>query len=234
MILLTGASQGIGLALAGALLERTEETVLLTGRCERRLAEAGAQLAVWGEARVRVQPCDQASYRAVRGLAEEIECGEIMLSGAVLGVGVNPMYDEGPHRLHRVSASTIAATIATNCGHATLLSVAILDHLARRRGGTLFWIGSQAARVGFPGAALYCGTKAFLGGLARAVDREYATLGIRAAVLHPGLVRTPRTAAIVDRFAAQHGITVCEPAAVATQIADLYCSAGPVPAEVEL
>jgi short-subunit dehydrogenase len=104
-----------------------------------------------------------------------------------------------------------------------LLTTAVLDRLWERRAGVLVWIGSQAPAVGLRGSAVYCATKSFLSGLARAAHHEYAARGIRVHLLHPALVRTPRTAATVDRFAASHGQPVVHTAdEVASAVVDCY------------
>jgi NAD(P)-dependent dehydrogenase (short-subunit alcohol dehydrogenase family) len=177
--------------------------------------------------------CDQSRVDDVEALIARVrDAGTV--TGAVLAVGVNPAYSSGACRIHGLDASTIEATVRTNCTHATLLTVAILERLRRQRSGALVWIGSQAAAVGLPGAALYCASKSFLSGLARAAHNEYARHGIRTYVAHPGLVRTPRTAAIADAFAQRHGLHVQDASDVARQIVDLFLDGDPNAVEVNL
>ena len=113
-------------------------------------------------------------------------------------------------------------------------TTAVLDRLWARRAGTVVWIGSQAPAVGLRGAAVYCATKSFLSGLARAAHHEYAARGIRVQLLHPALVRTPRTAAIVDSFAATHGLAIHTAGEVAGTIVDRYLGATDGAVEVAL
>jgi NAD(P)-dependent dehydrogenase (short-subunit alcohol dehydrogenase family) len=233
MILVTGASQGIGLACAHALLERTPAAILITGRSQARLDGARAILSGTGAGRISTMVCDQSQLADVEALICRLESTE-RLEGAVLTVGVNPMYEEGPRRLHSLRPETIDATVRTNCTHAAVLTAAILGHLRRRHTGVIVWIGSRAAAVGLPGAALYCATKSFLSGLARAVQKEYGPSGIRAHVVHPGLVRTPRTARIADGFAARHALHVAEASESAKQIVDLFLEGNPEALEVDL
>ena len=98
----------------------------------------------------------------------------------------------------------------------------------------LVWIGSQGQAIGLPGAALYCATKSFLSGLARAANHEYAPRGVRVHVAHPGVVRTPRTAAVADEFARRHGLRVSEASDIARQIVDLMLDGNQAPVEVNL
>jgi len=222
MILVTGASEGIGLACARALLERTDAELLLTGRRVDALERAREQLCDGLSARIRTFVCDQARAFDVEALIALIACEPRLLEGAILTVGVNPRYQVGPLRLDAMGRDTLEDTVRTNCTHTLRLSAALLGRLRRQRSGVLAWIGSRGARVGLPGAAVYCATKSFLSGLAAASHREYAGRGVRVHLLHPGLVRTPRTQAIADDFAAKWGIAVAEACDVASRIVDVF------------
>ena len=222
MILITGATQGIGYECARALLARTDSTVLITGRGADRLAAARARLPDRLRDRLLTRVCDQGSRRAVEQLGTYLGSDTVDLEGAIFAVGVNPAFIEGPRRLHTVPATTIDDTVRTNCTHVLLLATAVLERLWARRAGSVVWIGSQAQSAGLPGAAVYCATKSFLSGLARAAHNEYAARGIHVHLLHPALVRTPRTAASVDRFARAHGLAVHAAEEVAATIVDRY------------
>lgn len=224
MILVTGASEGIGAECARALLERTGAHVLLTGRRAEALRRTREALPPGQRERAHTHVCDQADADDVAQLLALVEAEAHPCEGAILTVGVNPLYIEGPRRLHALDARTIEDTIRTNCTHALQLSATLLGRFRRQRAGVLVWIGSRAARAGIPGAALYGATKAFLSGLAAAVHREYAGRGVRVHLLNPGIVRTPRTLAVADGFAARHGLRVAEPADVARRIVDVFLS----------
>ena len=232
MILVTGASQGIGYACAQLLLERTQSEVLITGRRESRLRTARENLPAALRPRLLTRSSDQARRSEVMDLCEFVTDRSIRLEGAILTVGVNPLYTYGPQRIHALDPDTIEDTIQTNCTHTLLLTAAILQRLRSQNAGALIWIGSQAPRVGMPGAGLYCATKSFLSGLAASAHNEYAGRGVRVHLANPGLVRTPRTAAIADRFAAVNGLSISDPPDVASSIVDLFlCPASP---EVEI
>jgi short-subunit dehydrogenase len=234
MILVTGASQGIGYACVRALLDRTSARVVMTGRSADTLAVARFGIAESQRERLETRVCDQGDRRDVDALSGWLAGADEPLDGAILTVGANPMYVEGPRRIHALSAATIEATIRTNCTHTTMITATVLDRFRRQRRGVLVWIGSQAARVGLPGAGLYGGTKSFLSGLASAAHNEYSGRGVRVHLLHPGIVRTPRTAAVADGFAARHGQTVADPADVARQIVDVFESGDPSAVEMNL
>ena len=92
----------------------------------------------------------------------------------------------------------------------------------------------RSAAAGLPGAGVYCATKAFLSGLARAAHNEYAGRGVRVHLAHPGLMRTPRTAAVADRFAAAHAIAVGDVEDIAGRLVTLFLSADAACVEVNL
>ncbi len=234
MILVTGASGGIGFECARELLERTGSTVMITGRDEARLTAAREALPECVRDRLLMRVCDQDSREQVDALARELRATSGELEGAILNVGVNLAYEEGWRRLHAVSVEAVERTVRTNCTHLLLLTQAVVERLHRRGGGAIAWVGSRAQAVGLPGAATYSASKAFLGGLARAVANEYGARGVRALLLHPGLVRTARTAAIVDAFSARHGLVVERASDVARRMVDRFLGTQDALTEVEI
>ncbi len=234
MILVTGASQGIGYECAKALLDRTHSTVMITGRSAAGLERARDGIPPVHRDRLLLRISDQGCPADVGTLCAELADPATALEGAILGVGENPMYTVGPRRLHKVDGATVDAVIRTNCTHTMRLTGVILARLHHQRTGVLIWIGSQAYLTGLPGAGLYCATKAFLSGLAHTAHNEYATHGVRVHLLNPGLVRTPRTAGIIDDFAARHDRVVETAGNVAARMVSIFLSATPAPVEVDL
>jgi len=234
MILLTGASQGIGYECAKSLLASTDARVMITGRSAEGLEQARAGVPDGQRDRLLLRVSDQSRPEDVETLGALLADAGTPLEGAILGVGHNPMYTEGPQRLHALDPAIAGAVIRTNCSHAFRLTGIILERFRRQQRGVLVWIGSQAYEIGLPGAALYCATKAFLSGLARTADHEYAEAGVRVHLLNPGLVRTPRTAKVIDRFASRHGRVVDDATEVAARIVAIYLGQAQAPVEVDL
>lgn len=234
MILITGASQGIGYACARVLLERTQSEIMITGRRESRLRTARENVPAPVQSRLLIRSSDQARRSEVDALCEFVSDPAIRLDGAILTVGTNPLYTDGPRRIHTLDPATIEGTIQTNCTHTLLLTAALLKRFRQQNGGTLIWIGSQAQRVGMPGAGLYCATKAFLSGLAASAHNEYANRGVRVHLANPGLVRTPRTATVADRFAAANDLNISEAPDMARRIVDLFLCPDSPEVEVNL
>lgn len=234
MYLITGASRGIGYECARVLLEQTDAPVMITGRSQAALVRARTSVAAHHRDRLLLHRCDQSHREDVDSLMSMLGDPATRLNGAILAVGVNPMYSPGPRRLHAVSAVTIEATIRTNCTHGVLLSGAILARLRKQRNGALVWIGSQVYKAGFPGGAIYGATKAFLSGLAIAALHEYASAGVRVHLVNPGPVRTPRTAHLIDDFAGRHGVAVQTAPWVAQKIVSMLLTGPANCAEVDL
>lgn len=234
MILITGASQGIGYECAKALLDLTDASVMITSRSAAGLERARDGVPRSQRDRLLVRVSDQSRPDDVDRLCAELSDAATPLEGAILGVGANPMYTEGPRRLHMLDSASMDAVIRTNCTHTMRLTGVILKRLHGQRTGVLIWIGSQAYLTGLPGAGLYCATKAFLSGLAHTAHNEYAKHGVRVHLLNPGLVRTPRTAGIIDGFAARHDCVVEAAGDVAARIVSIFLSSGQEPVEVDL
>ena len=232
MILVTGASEGIGLACAHALLQRTDQQILITGRDRGKLDRAGEPLRPKLRERLLTEISDQSRRDNVDALIASIS-GAPAMTGAILAVGVNPLYREGPRRIHKVEADTIEETIRTNCTHTFLLARALLERFYEQGSGVLLLVGSRAA-AGFPGAATYAASKSFLTGFAHSASQEYARHGVRVHLVHPGVVRTPRTSETADTFAARHGVRVAEPSDTARAIVDLFLEGAAESVEVNL
>jgi NAD(P)-dependent dehydrogenase (short-subunit alcohol dehydrogenase family) len=80
--------------------------------------------------------------------------------------------------------------LAVNIGGAYQMSRHAIPHIKAAGGGSIIHIASQMARVGSPGEAAYCATKAALLGLAKAMALDHAKDGIRVNTLSPGGIAT--------------------------------------------
>jgi 3-oxoacyl-[acyl-carrier protein] reductase len=183
--LVTGGSRGIGLAVAGALVERgaqvaitaTSDTTLQVGTAALQDAGgAAAVLAVRADMR-RPEEVQQAVETAVKHFGGL----DILVNNA--GVGLSrPVAETTVEQWHRV--------IDTNISGVFYACHAALPHLRARGGGWIISISSLAGANAFPTGAAYCASKAALNAFSEALMQEVRQDGIRVSYVMPGSVRT--------------------------------------------
>lgn len=179
----TGATQGIGLAIATALLERGGR-VLICARSGQEVDDAVASLRKDHGERAAGIRCDVRSYDAVRVLfgkaRDEFGKLDILINNA--GVGSR-------NNVEDMSVDEWSATIETNlsgvfyCCHEAL-------PLMKTNGGYIINIGSLAGKYAHPGSAAYSASKFGLIGFSEALMQEVRYDHIRVSCIMPGSVNT--------------------------------------------
>ena len=185
-VVVTGASQGIGAAVAWAFAEAAPGARLaLVARNAAKLGALADSLRAAG-ADAHPFPCDATDADAVDALG-----------AAVLGAFGPPdvvVVNAGAFRpggLLTMTLDDFRADLDANLTSAFLTTKAFLPALAEARRGHFFYMGSVASTRGYPGGAAYCAAKHGLLGLARTVREETKALGLRVTTLLPGATRTP-------------------------------------------
>ena len=190
--LITGASAGIGAALAHVFAANGHELVLVARRAQALTAVADA-IAATGRPRPTVLPADVARTDAARDIAEGLARRglepDTIVNNAGFGLLGNADTLERAEQL---------AMIDLNVRALTDLSLAFIDGLKRRRGGILN-VASVAGFLPGPGMAVYYGTKAYVLSFSEALHHELKGAGVRVTALCPGPVPT--------EFQARSGIT---------------------------
>jgi 3-oxoacyl-[acyl-carrier protein] reductase len=181
--LVTGASRGIGAAIAARLAEDGAD-VALTYRTNKESAEqVGKRIAQAGRRALLIQAdsADPAAVaQSVHRTARELGRLDVLVNNA----GIFP---HGP--IEQVSAEERDRAIAVHVAAAFEAARVASTYLGP--GGRIISIGSNLAqRAIFPGLALYSMTKAALDGLTRALARELGPRGITVNVVHPGSTET--------------------------------------------
>jgi uncharacterized protein len=181
--LITGASAGIGAALAHEFAAHGHELVLVARR-ERTLGALADAIAAKGANRPTVLRADLARADAVQGIAEALDQRglepDVVVNNA--GFGLLGAADE-------LDRAEQLAMIDLDVRALTELSLAFLDSLKRRRGGILN-LASIAAFMPGPGMAVYYATKAYVLSFSEALHRELKPKGVRVTALCPGPVPT--------------------------------------------
>jgi short-subunit dehydrogenase len=185
--LVTGASRGIGEALARGLAASGAEVVLV-GRDAATLGRVADAIGARG-GRARALPLDVADgARAVAALRAIDAEAPIDLVVANAGVGA-PAPDATPY-----AWETIEAAFHTNfCGAAATLT-ALLPAMVGRGRGHLVGVGSLASFGPLPGAAAYCAPKAGLAMLLACLRLDLAGTGVAVTTVNLGFVRTAMVA----------------------------------------
>ncbi len=176
--LITGASRGVGLATARALITRGAK-VAITARGEGRLRQAEEELRALGGEVLAVagdvgDPTAAASM--VAATLERFGRLDILVNNA--GVSMRGRFDE-------LSPEVCEQVIRTNLMGAVLITRAAIDAITAARGHVLF-ISSIAGLFGLPGASTYCASKAALSALCESLRLELGPKGVHVGVVHLG------------------------------------------------
>lgn len=183
-ILVTGASRGIGAAIAAECLE-AGATVVLTARGADALQATRAGLAERFPGRVFAVAGDVTRLEDVeRVVAAAAELGR--LDGLVNNAGSN-----SPTQLFvDLARDDFNRSIALNLIAYADVSREALRHFLRSGRGSIVNIASMAAKMGVPAWSAYCAAKHGVLGLTKALARELAREGIRCNAICPGFVET--------------------------------------------
>lgn len=186
--LVTGASGGIGGAIAAAL-HAQGATVALSGTRTGPLEELAAKL---GE-RAHVLPCNLSDLAAVDGLPKQAV--EVMGSLSIL---VNNAGLTRDNLAMRMSADEWDQVIAVNLTASFRLAKACLRGMMKARWGRIVGITSIVGVTGNPGQANYAASKAGMIGFSKSLAAEVASRGITVNCVAPGFITTPMTEALTD------------------------------------
>lgn len=214
----TGASRGIGAALARELAGRGAR-VTVVARSEAPLKEVAAEIGGQAVAADLADPAD------LDGLIARIETGngsvDVLVNNAAVAV-VDPLVEQ--------SAADVRQSFALNCvAPAELCRQALPGMLARGR-GRLVSVSSLAGITAFPTLTTYGATKAGLVHFTAALQRELRRTPVRATIVQLGEVagtdlmeqarRSPTIAAVSARLNRVRALPMLTPQQVAAQIAD--------------
>lgn len=187
--LVTGASRGIGSAIAEKLADQgffvigTATTAAGAEQISNDLGDRGCGL------KLLVQ--DQHSVEAmVEELATlEVESPLILVNNAAI---------TRDNLMLRMSAEEWQDVVDTNLSGAFRVTKALLRNMVKARWGRIINVGSVVGRLGNPGQVNYVASKAGLEGFTRSLALEVASRGITVNLLAPGLIETDMTAELTN------------------------------------
>jgi NADP-dependent 3-hydroxy acid dehydrogenase YdfG len=177
----SGASRGIGRAVAGALAAEGARVVMLA-RGAQALHDAAADI----EADAIAMPCDVGDPSAVTRVTEEI----LRVHGAPM-ILVNNAGVFRPLSIEGTSAEEFETTIAVNLAGPFALIRAFLPGMRARGSGHIVTIGSISDRHVYPENSAYNASKFGLRALHETLRAETRGTGVRASLVSPGPVDTP-------------------------------------------
>lgn len=190
--LVTGASRGLGRAIALELGRRGYFVAVHYGRSTAEAEEVANQIISDGGQAVLVQG-DLSTIEGAKGVAaqavEKLGGLEVLVNNAGItrdGLAL------------RLKDEDWDAVIATNLTAPFVLTRAALKHMMSARWGRIVNISSVVALRGNEGQANYVAAKAGLIGLTRTIGREYASKGITCNAVAPGFIRSDMTEGLPD------------------------------------
>jgi 3-oxoacyl-[acyl-carrier protein] reductase len=190
--LVTGASRGIGRAIAKALAAEGAQ-VVLGARDTAKLADAVAEITGAG-GRAQALALDVADRSSVEAAMAQVLSAHGRLDHLVNNAGV-----ARDNLLLRMKDEEWQQVLATNLTGVFLCTQAALKPMVRQRSGRIVSITSVVGLGGNAGQANYAASKAGIVGFTKSVAREVASRGITANAVAPGFIETDMTAAMTDK-----------------------------------
>jgi 3-oxoacyl-[acyl-carrier protein] reductase len=187
--LVTGASGGIGGAIARAL-HAQGAVVVLSGTRAETLEAVKAELG----SRAFVATCDLGNKESVEALVKTAEAA----AGAPIDILINNAGITRDNLFMRMKDEEWDQVIAVNLTAAFRLSRAVLRGMMKKRWGRIISITSVVGETGNPGQGNYAAAKAGLVGMTKSLAAEVASRNITVNAVAPGFIATAMTEALTD------------------------------------
>lgn len=179
-ILITGATAGIGAALARAAFQKKHE-LILTGRRRDRLEALAKELPG-----AKIAAFDVQSKTEVEKFLKDFEADLNGLDVLVNNAGLAKRNDPA----HKAQLQDWETMIQTNVLGLLYMTRGILPKFVARKSGHVVNVGSVAGRWVYPGGAVYCATKAAVGSITEGLRMDLLGQNIRVSNIEPGMVET--------------------------------------------
>lgn len=181
-ILITGASSGIGEALARQAAERTTDMVLVARRRDR-LESLKDELMATGDVDVEIIEADLTSETGLARVVSRIDCGDIdvLINNAGFGTSGPFVELDANNELNEIDLNIKALVRLTHCA---------AEHMVAKRSGTIVNVSSIASYQPMTGNAVYGATKAFVTSFSHALREELKNSHVKVMVVCPGPTET--------------------------------------------
>ena len=187
VVLITGASSGIGRSLAVELGKRGAAVGLVARRAES-LNEVAREVESAG-GRALALAADVTDAKAVRASAESLRAKFGAVDVLVANAGVGTLTDD-----YARLGEQVAETIEINLHGAANSVAAVLPEMIQRGSGQLVAISSLASYRGLPKSGAYCASKAAMNALFESLRLDLKGTGVIVTIIKPGFIKTPLTA----------------------------------------
>lgn len=187
LVFITGASSGIGQALATRYAQAGWRLALVARRSDGLQAWADAQ--GWPAERCRVYRADVADTASIvqagRRCLDEQGVPDVVIANAGVSIGMDTR--------ELGDLEVMSATFATNNVGVAATFHPFVEPMSRRGSGRLVGIASVAAIRGLPGHGAYCASKAAVVAYCESLRGELRGTGVRVVTILPGYIDTPLT-----------------------------------------
>ncbi|WP_105439315.1 SDR family oxidoreductase [Neorhizobium sp. T25_13] len=188
--LVTGSSQGIGLALARGLAQYGAK-VILNGRSREKLAAAQNQL------RTENLLCEVCSFDVTDAQSSASGIAEIEASVGSIDILINNAGMQFRSPLEEFPVEKWEELLRTNVSSAFYVSRAVVAGMISRRQGKIINIASVQSELARPGIAPYTATKGAIRNFTRGMCTDWAKYGLQINAIAPGYFKTPLNEALV-------------------------------------
>jgi 3-oxoacyl-[acyl-carrier protein] reductase len=186
-VLVTGASRGIGLAIARKLAGAGYNVIAVARGESEKLREAAK------EGNLRFRACDLSDVEAIPAFVKSVRNEYGAIYGLVNNAGIGT---EG--LLAAMHNSDIEALVRLNVLSPVILTKYVVRHMMADGEGRIVNISSIIAATGYNGLSVYGATKAAATGFTRSLAREVGKLGITVNAIAPGFIATELTQSLSD------------------------------------
>ena len=181
IVLITGATSGIGLACARKFAANGDK-LILTGRNEQRLTELKRGLGTDVLTLAFDVRDREKAKEYINGLPDEWKSIDVLVNNAGLALGLEPEY-EG-------NLDDWETMIDTNIKGLLTMTRLVVPGMVERNSGHVINVGSVAGDAAYAGGNVYCATKAAVKALTDGLRIDVANTALRVTNLKPGLVET--------------------------------------------